>query len=365
MDARFMKHALSLARRGRKMVRPNPMVGCVIVRDGSIVGQGYHEYFGGPHAEVNALKEAGSRAKGSALYVTLEPCDHSGKTPPCTRAIIAAGVTRVVVATTDPNPKVRGKGILRLRRNSIRVSSGVLGAENRSLNREYVALRRGPGCVIAKAAMTLDGKIAARGGDSKWITSKQARSFAHRTRATVDAVVVGRGTVQRDNPSLTSHGLGKNPVRVVIDPHLKLSPASKVFNRDAPTIIVHATKADQHRLEKFKKKRILAVRLPMYRGKIPFNLIIRKLQDYGLRRILIEGGGETIAAAFEANVVTDVMFFIAPKILGGRDARTPVEGPGASALPYATMLTKLKARSVGPDILLTARVRARKNREGD
>jgi diaminohydroxyphosphoribosylaminopyrimidine deaminase/5-amino-6-(5-phosphoribosylamino)uracil reductase len=338
------------------MVAPNPMVGCVIVRDGRIVGREYHEYFGGPHAEVGALAQAGSHAKGSTLYVTLEPCDHFGKTPPCTRAIIAAGVTRVVVATTDPNPRVKGKGILRLRQNSIRVSLGLLGAESRRLNKEYIAcFKRGKAYVIAKAAMSLDGKIAAAGGGSKWITSKQARSFAHRTRTDVDAVVVGRITVQSDNPSLTSHGIGKNPVRVVIDPHLTVSAGSKVFNRDAPTIVVHSTKADQHRLAKLKRKGILAVRLPMHRGKIPF----------GLRRILIEGGGETIAAAFEANVVTDVMFFVAPKILGGRDARTPVEGSGASALTYATMLSGLKARSIGPDILLTARVRARENRKRD
>lgn len=357
-----MKRALSLARRGREMVFANPMVGCVVVRDGRIVGEGFHEYFGGPHAEVNALAQAGPRAKGSTLYVTLEPCNHFGKTPPCTRAIIAAGVTRVVVATTDPNPRVRGRGIARLRHSSICVLLGLRGAESRSLNKDYIALRRRAGFVIAKAAMSLDGKIAAASGGSKWITSEQARRFAHRTRATVDAAVVGRVTVQRDNPGLTSHGMGKNPVRVVIDPHLKLSPRKAVFNRDAPTIVFHSASADQNTMEKLKNKKILTVQIPMFRGKIPFGRIIKKLQDYGIRRILIEGGGETIAAAFEANVVTDVMFFIAPKILGGRDARTPVEGSGASALPNATILTDLKARSIGPDILLTARVRARESK---
>ena len=362
-DTHYMMRALSLARRGAGKVAPNPMAGCVIVKDDRIVGEGYHGYFGGPHAEVIALSRAGARAKGSTLYVTLEPCNHFGKTPPCTSAIIAAGVARVVVAMTDPNPRVRGRGISSLRRSSIRVLLGLMGAESRSLNEAYLhSAKTGKRCVIAKAAMSLDGKIATPNGSSQWITSKPARTLAYRTRSAVDAVIVGSSTVRRDNPSLTTHGIGQNPVRVVIDPDLKTPIRSNVFNNEAPTILVHSVKGHSQKLDVLKHKRILGVYFLKRRGKIQFREIIKKLQDFGIRRVLIEGGGETIAAAFEANVVTDVMFFIAPKILGGRSAKTPVEGLGVRALADATRLLGMKARSIGPDILLTAKVGARQKR---
>ncbi len=362
-DRRYMKRALALARQGSGSVAPNPMVGCVIVKNDRIIGEGYHEFFGGPHAEVNALAEAGARAKGSTLYATLEPCDHFGKTPPCTETIIAAGVKRVVVAMRDPNPKVRGRGIAKLRRHAIPVSPGMLGGESMSLNSRYIAsVRGGIGPVIAKAAMSLDGKIATARGSSQWITSPPARSLTHRTRSAVDAVIVGRKTVQRDNPSLTSHGTGHNPVRVVIDPHLKTSLQSRAFDRNAPKIVVHSTTRDRRKLETMKRKRIFTMYLPSRRGRIPFGEIIGTLRDYGMRRILIEGGGETLAAAFEANVVTDVMFFVAPRILGGRAAKTPGEGMGAPTLPGATELHGLRARPVGPDLLLTGKVKKRRRR---
>ena len=222
IDVRFMKRALLLARKGEGSVAPNPMVGCVVVKGGRIVGEGYHQRFGGPHAEVIALSRAGDRAAGSTLYVTLEPCDHFGKTPPCTNSLLAAGVARVVVAMLDPNPRVRGRGISRLGRNSVRVSTGVMRSEARSLNAPYVRSLK-EGGVIAKAAMSLDGKITTVRGESKWITSRASRIMGYRTRSSVDAVLVGRGTVQQDDPELTSHGSGRNPVRVVIDPSFRTS----------------------------------------------------------------------------------------------------------------------------------------------
>lgn len=357
IDARYMKQALSLARKGAGKVFPNPMVGCVIVKDGRIIGEGFHARFGGPHAEVVALAQAGPRARGSTLYATLEPCDHTGKTPPCTRSIIAADVARVVVAMLDPNPRVGGRGISRLRRNSVQVSLGTLGLEARSLNAAYIrSWKQKTGRVIAKAAMTLDGKIATRSGDSKWITSEAARNLGYRTRCSVDAVLVGRNTVQQDNPALTGHGFGSNPVRVVIDPALRTSLDSAVYNREAPTILVHCAGGPSRKLEDARCKGILPVYLPAKGGDIPFRTIVRKLWDFGIRRILIEGGGETLAAAFAAGVVTEVMFFVAPRIVGGKGAKTPVEGAGVRNLVAATLLTEMRARPIGPDILLTAKV---------
>ncbi len=357
IDARYMRRALSLARRGRGKVSPNPMVGCVIVKDGKIIGEGFHGRFGGPHAEVAALAQAGTRARGSTLYATLEPCDHFGKTPPCTGSIISAGVARVVAAMLDPNPRVRGRGLSRLRRNSLHVSLGPMGAEARSLNAAYVrSWKEQKGRVIAKAAMTLDGKIATRTGDSKWITSDAARILGYRTRSSVDAVLVGRNTVQQDNPALTAHGFGPNPVRVVIDPALRTSIKRAVFNSEAVTILVHCSKRPSRKLDDARRKGVLPVYLSRKGGTIPFRAIIRKLRAFGIRRILIEGGGETLSAAFAAGVVTEVMFFVAPRILGGRRAKTPVEGPGVDALAAATRLTGMRARQVGQDILLTAKV---------
>lgn len=361
IDVRFMKRALSLARKGEGTVAPNPMVGCVVVRGGRIVGEGYHQRFGGPHAEVIALSRAGDRAAGSTLYVTLEPCDHFGKTPPCTNSILAAGVARVVVAMLDPNPRVSGRGISRLRRNSVRVSTGLMRSEARSLNAPYVRSLK-EGGVIAKAAMSLDGKIATVSGDSKWITSRASRIMGYRTRSSVDAVLVGRRTVQQDDPELTSHGSGRNPVRVVIDPSFRTSIGSRVFNRAAPTILIHSLAGRRGKLEDVRRKGVLTVYLPARRGRIDFRAIVRKLRDLGIRRLLIEGGGETLAAAFAAGVVTEVMFFVAPKVLGGKGAKTPVEGPGVPVLADATRLSGMKAQSIGQDILLTAQVGVKKRR---
>jgi diaminohydroxyphosphoribosylaminopyrimidine deaminase/5-amino-6-(5-phosphoribosylamino)uracil reductase len=359
-----MKRALLLARQGKR-VFPNPMVGCVIVKENKIIGQGFHHFFGGPHAEINALAQAGPRARGSTLYVTLEPCAHSGKTPPCTDAIIRAGVDRVVVAMRDPNPAVRGKGILKLREHSIQVSLGLMEKESHLLNRDYLHhLRRRSPRVIAKAAMSLDGKIAASTGDSRWITSKAARVLAYHMRSSVDAILVGRRTVQYDNPRLTSHGLGRNPVRVVLDPDLKTSVRSHVYNDEASTILISCSKKEKGKLQALKRKGVLPVSLPRRGKRIPFERIIEKLKSFGLRRILIEGGGETLSGAFESGVVDDLVFFLAPKIIGGRMAKTPVEGSGVVALKKAIGLSGLKVRRVGGDLLLEARVITRKRRKG-
>lgn len=355
---RNMRLALSLARKGEGKVFPNPMVGCVIVNGDAIVGRGYHQYFGGPHAEIRALTQAGKKAYGSTMYVTLEPCNHTGKTPPCTDAIIRAGVKRVFVASLDPDGKVRGKGIKKLRDSSVEVAVGLMKREATKLNAHYMKSRRNTkAVVIVKAAMSADGKIATRIGDSKWISSRRSRTFVHKLRSTVDAIVVGHNTIVRDNPHLTSHGAGHNPVRVILDANLRVPLRSNILNSRDPTIVLFTGSPAKARLDRLRKRRIITVRMPHRGGRIGFRNVIAKLKQFSLERILIEGGGETIASAFESGVVTDLVLFIAPKIIGGRTAITPVEGLGIAHVRNSLKLHYLKIAKIGPDIMLTAKVK--------
>ncbi len=357
IDRKYMQLALSLATKGRRKVSPNPLVGCVIVKDGVIAGLGYHGYFGGPHAEVVAIKNADTKAAGSTMYVTLEPCDHIGKTPPCTRAIIAAKVARVVVATLDPDSKVRGNGVRRLRKHGIQVNVGLLGEQARKVNSAYVRSRKiDRPFVMVKAAMSADGKIATRTGDSKWITSDRSRVWVHKLRSNVDAVVVGAGTAIHDNPHLTSHGAGRNPVRVILDPHLKTPFSHHVFDGQTPTIVFYRKSMVSRRVETLRRSKIMTVPLTMRDDRFDMREVISKLRTFSLNRILIEGGGETIASALEAGVVTDVAFFVAPAVIGGREAKTSVEGWGVDKVHKAVRLRKVKAKKIGRDILITAKI---------
>ncbi len=356
-NIKYMRLALSLARNGRGKVWPNPMVGCVIVNDERIVGKGCHEYFGGPHAEINALTQAGKKALGSTMYVTLEPCNHVGKTLPCTDAIIRAGVKRVVAATFDPNKNVRGKGLRELRDNSIEVFSGMMKREALRLNAAYMKSRMERNkVVIVKAAMSADGKIATRTGDSKWISSRHSRAFVHRLRTTVDAIVVGRNTITRDDPELTSHGAGPNPVRVVLDTNLTVPMSSKALDNNAPTIVFFAGNPARKKLKSLQKRKVMAVRLPFLNGRMDFREIIARLRQFSLDRVLIEGGGETIANAIESGVATDIVLFIAPKIVGGRMAKTPVEGSGIANIRDSIRLTYCDISRIGSDFVLTAKL---------
>jgi diaminohydroxyphosphoribosylaminopyrimidine deaminase/5-amino-6-(5-phosphoribosylamino)uracil reductase len=360
---KYMRMALSLASKGKGKVSPNPLVGCVIVRDGAIVGKGYHEYFGGPHAEINALAQAGTKARGSTMYVTLEPCNHTGKTPPCTDAIIRAGINQVIVATPDPDGKVRGSGLRRLRMNSIDVSSGLMKREATRLNSSYLVSRKDASAkVIVKAAMSADGKIATRTGDSKWISSKQSRSAVHKLRNSVDAVVVGSNTVLRDNPHLTSHGVGRNPVRVILDSGLRTPLGSNVFDGKAPTIVFYVDSRQQKKLVVLRKRNVITVWMPRRRGRPQFSDVIAKLRQFSLSRVLVEGGGETIASAIESGVATDLVLFIAAKIVGGRSAKTPVEGLGIANIRDAVKLQNPRIIRVGADWMLTAKLRNKRSK---
>ncbi len=355
-DAHFMRRALELAERGRGRTSPNPMVGCVVVRDSQIIGQGFHEKAGLPHAEVNAVNDAGGDVAGATLYVTLEPCCHEGRTPPCTDFLIKHRPARVVVATPDPNPKVSGEGIFQLRNAGIVVDVGVLESDARTLNEAFAKYitQRMP-FVIAKCGMTLDGKIATRTGDSRWVTSEESRRMVHQLRNEVDAILVGSRTVMIDDPSLTTR-LGnektKDPVRVIVDADEYLDGERKVFRHesDAPTWVAVPDSRDFAGADEVLK-------IPNGKGGLDLRLLMHELAAREIVTVLIEGGGTTHASAFDAGIVDKVLFFVAPKIVGGRDAITAVEGEGLAKMDDALMLDRMTARPVGPDLLIEAYVR--------
>ncbi len=354
-DREHMETALELAARGRGLTSPNPMVGCVVVKDGEIVGEGFHERAGMPHAEVNAIDDAGGGMAGATLYVTLEPCCTHGRTPPCTDLIIDHAPQRVVVAMEDPNPAVSGRGIEQIRSAGIKVDIGVLEKDARRLNEAYTKhVTTGLPFVIAKCGMSLDGKIATRTGDSKWVTGEASRQMVHRLRNEVDAIMVGSRTVMIDNPALTTrivNHTGKDPVRIILDEGGYLDESARVFQHEsaAPTWVVlpddgEFAEADQ------------TLHIPRGREGVDIELLMRQLGERGLMSVLIEGGGTTHASAFEAGVVDKILFFIAPKIIGGRDAITAVEGEGAEKMCDAVLLERMRAIPVGEDILIEAYV---------
>jgi diaminohydroxyphosphoribosylaminopyrimidine deaminase/5-amino-6-(5-phosphoribosylamino)uracil reductase len=297
------------------------MVGCVIVRDNKIVGEGYHHKFGGPHAEVYALRQAGKKAKDATLFVSLEPCSHFGKTPPCADAIVAAGIKNVCVAMKDPNPLVSGKGIRKLQQAGIKVEVGILKNEAEALNEKFMTfMKTGLPFVAVKIAQTLDGNIADAWGNSKWITSEQSRRVVHQLRSEYDAVMVGARTVELDNPELTVRLVkGKNPIRIVVDGKLSFSASRKIFQTaDARTIVVTSSMAmgrNPRKAHQFEKLgvRILAIGS---NPKLPPMSILKALSQEHISSVLIEGGSQTIASFLDANVVQKLYCFIAPKILG-------------------------------------------------
>ncbi len=352
-----MIRAVEQAYRGRGHVSPNPCVGCVIVKHGRVISEGYHEKFGEPHAEINALKRAGAQAKGATVYLTLEPCTHWGKTPPCAPQLIQAGVRKVIVGVLDPNPQVRGRGIRALKKSGISVEVGVEKAACESLMRAYLTWRRkGRPFVVLKMAMTLDGKIAAKTGDSRWITNPTSRKLVHQMRTETDAILVGAGTVLRDNPSLTSHGKGRNPIRIVLDPLFQTSVKSRIFQgHSAPTcLFVHKENPSTERILRNRGVRI--IKFPYKNGAFNLKTILRFLSKNNVSQLLIEGGGETSWAFIKEKMVDELWFFIAPKIAGGARSITPVEGVGVPRIAAAIPLGPLSVERCGRDLLVRARV---------
>ena len=350
-----MQVALELARLGAGDVNPNPLVGAVIVRDEVIVGRGYHRAFGGPHAEVFALDEAGDLARGSTLYVTLEPCCHYGKTPPCTDRIIEAGISRVVVATRDPNPVNNGKGIAALRNAGIEVEEGILQEEAERMNEVFLTyMRTGRPFVHLKMAVSLDGRIATRTGHAKWISSEASRVAGHRLRRSYTGIVVGIRTVLSDDPGLdVRQVIGKDPVPIVLDPSGRIGSEARLFTQPPYPIIVTAE------MPEAKEAALTASGARVWRlprsleGDFDLPSLLLRLGAEGIDSLLIEGGGETAARFLEAGLVHKVTFFVAPLLIGGQNAIPAIGGLGPETVAEAWRLRDVDIKQLGPDLQIT------------
>jgi len=357
-DMDYMRMALELAERGRGRTSPNPMVGAVLVRDGEIVGQGYHARAGGDHGEIVALKEAGDRACGATLYINLEPCCHYGRTPPCVDALIKAGVKRVVAAMTDPFEKVSGQGIARLRDAGIEVEVGLMAAEAQRLNEAFVKyVTTGKPFVVLKMAMSLDGRIATRTGESKWITCEEARIRVHRLRDEVDAVLVGRGTVEQDDPMLTTRlpdRDGKNPIRVVLDGNARMPVGARVLTDGSATRtwVIVGESADPRRVRKLRSAGAEMVTLPDQEGRIDLDTVLRELGRREVTRLLVEGGKEVFTEALKSRNVDKLFAFVAPVILGGDGRYNAVGDLGVEKISDALRLRDVAVERVCDDILI-------------
>ncbi len=359
-DALYMQMALIEARKGQGLTYPNPCVGAVVVRDGRVVGKGWHRRAGTPHAEIHALRAAGKSAAGATLYVTLEPCNHQGRTPPCSESIIAAGLKRVVFALADSNP-VAGGGATRLARAGIEVVGGVLAAESSRLNRPFIKrVSSGRPWVLLKAAVSLDGRIATASGHSQWITGEAARGCAHRLRSQSDAILVGIGTVLADDPSLTTRlpgGRGRDPLRVVLDSRLQTPATAKMLNQDSPaaTWIFCAPEADGARAQALQAAgaRIIPVarRSEHEGGFLDLALVLEELGRHEITALLVEGGGRVHASFLGRNLADEAAFFVAPLIIGGEGL--PVVGLlGHDRIEQAPRLREVRCRRLGSDTLI-------------
>ena len=350
----YMGIAILLARKGIGWTSPNPAVGAVIVKGGKIIGKGYHKRIGLCHAEINALKEAGARTNGGEMYVTLEPCNHFGKTPPCTDAIIKAGIKKVFVGMKDPNPLVSGKGIKRLLNAGIKVEAGILEEGCRDINEPYIKYMktRAP-FVTLKLASTLDGKIASAAGDAKWITGETARKHAHRMRAQADAVMVGISTVLKDNPELTTRlAMGRDPLRVVVDSRLRIPVTAKVLNLERGGIIIATTeKASEGRINAMEVRGAEVMILPSRKGVVDLRALIKALGKREITSLLIEGGSSLAASVLKEGIVDKIAIFYAPKIFG-REGLPMIGRLGIKILSEAVKLKDLKCRKIGEDILI-------------
>jgi diaminohydroxyphosphoribosylaminopyrimidine deaminase/5-amino-6-(5-phosphoribosylamino)uracil reductase len=357
-DTDYMQIALELAEKGRGWTSPNPMVGAVVVKDGHIVGRGYHERVGGPHAEVNAIDNAGSDAKGATIYVTLEPCNHFGRTPPCTKKIIDAGIRRVVVAMNDPNPGVKGGGNSFLREHQIEVTTGILEKEAGELNEGFATwITTKKPFVIAKCAATLDGRIATRTGDAKWVTGPASRSYVHRIRHGVDGIMVGVQTVISDDPSLTTRlegEEGSDPTRIILDTNLSMPPTAKMLSQpsNAATWIVCGPDASDDRRRVLENAGARIVPVPVKNGRIDLTALIALLGSEGITSLLIEGGGTVLGSAFAAGIVDKVCFFYAPKILGGDDGIPICRGSGPTTMAQSLSVKDVTVHRFEMDVML-------------
>lgn len=358
---KHMRLALELAANAKGRTSPNPLVGAVVVKDGRAVGCGWHRKAGTPHAEVHALRQAGELARGADVYVTLEPCSHYGKTPPCAKALVEAGVKRVYAAMLDPNPKVAGRGFKILQEAGIETQYGFLEDEARALNEVFLKwITHKQPFVVLKAAMTLDGRIATAGGQSKWITNEASRAYGYRLRDTYDGIMVGVNTVIADDPSLTARVEGgKNPVRIVVDSHLRTPlDAHIVTDKEAPTIIAATDAADEDKAKALEAAGVKVLHIDADEdGRVDMAKLLKALGEEGICSILAEGGGTLHGSLIEHKLVDKAYFFIAPKIVGGESAKGPVMGRGIAELAEAVQLENLNVENLDGDILLYGRVK--------
>lgn len=357
LDERFMRQALVLGARARGLTSPNPLVGALVVRDGVVVGEGYHARAGTPHAERLALAAAGAAARGATLYVTLEPCVHQGRTPPCVPAVLEAGIRRAVVAVLDPNPRVSGTGMAALRQAGLEVTVGCLEEDARRLNRPFFTwiTERRP-FVTLKVAMSLDGKISSWDRSSRWITAEAARLEGHRLRSESDAVAVGIATILADDPALTVRlepAWPREPYRLVVDSHGRTPPTARIIAAGRPerTLIAVTKAAPADRLRALEARGAQVLRLPSRDGRVDLRVLAADLARREVTALLLEGGGELNAGFLEAGLVDRVAVFIAPMLLGGRNAPTPVGGPGRG-LKEAFRLSGMTVRTVGEDLVI-------------
>lgn len=367
-EIKYMQRAITLAKRGLGYVEPNPMVGCVIVAGDKVVGEGWHKRFGGPHAEVEALKVAGEAARGAEVYVTLEPCCHFGKTPPCVDALVAAKVKRVYVACVDSFEQVAGQGIAALEKAGIKVQVGLCREEATALNEPFFKrVLTGLPYVIAKWAQTVDGAIATRSGDSKWISNEQSRRLVHQLRARVDAIIVGVGTARADDPLLTARGVKvrRTARRIVIDPTLRLPLNSQLVRsaREIPLMLATSNKTTRLRADRWKKLEAAGVQivtLPSYgrRGRLNLQRLMAMLvTDHGATNVLVEGGAVVTGTLIDQDLADELMVFIGPRVLGDSAARSPVDAGRAIGRMAAARPTTLKSvKQLGGDVLLRYRL---------
>lgn len=363
-DERYMRQAVTLAMRGEGAVEPNPMVGCVIVRNGEVVGQGFHERFGGPHAEVNALAEAGERAMGATAYVTLEPCCHFGKTPPCTQALIRAGIGRVVIAVDDPFREVRGRGIAELQSAGVPCDIGVCGAEAGWILAPYRKLiATGRPWIIAKWAMTLDGKLATRTGNSQWISSEASRAVVHQLRGRVDAIVVGSGTALKDNPQLTARpanfaDVKRHAVRIVVDAHAALPVTSRLAQTagDLSVIVAAGERADAKQCSELRSAGVEVLHSTGESHEQQLNELLEELGRRRLTNVLAEGGSRLLGTLFDMRAIDEVHVFIAPKFAGGAAALSPIGGVGIERMADALQLADIAIEELDGDVYVHGRI---------
>ncbi len=353
-DEYWMKRALKLAEKGRGFTSPNPVVGACLVKKNRLISEGFHTSFGGPHAEVEVIRKAGKRAHGATLYVTLEPCSTYGKTSPCTEATQEAKIARVVVAAIDPNPEHQGRGISILKKHGIRVATGVLKKEAEAQNESFSKwIKTGIPFVVLKMAQSLDGKIASRTGESRWISGPQARMWVHQLRASCDAVLVGKNTVLKDDPRLTVRNgkVAKEPWRIILDEKGSSPLRARIFRTGGPVILACSKQFFLSVSKKFHNSNVTILPLKSKNGKLDLRQLLKSLGSLGVTSLLVEGGGEVAGSFFELGLVDKICWIVAPKIIGGRDAKTSVEGSGVVSLAQAHLVRRSRLVPLGKDLL--------------